>query len=126
MATSSDLSIVRGWWAGLASEVPARATGLRFGLLDDGRTLHVEGCVHRDTQYDEWTHDVTWWPNGRFVDLPGLAAAGEAAEEQLVGIVRTLRPEVLAPAHVRAVAVGSIESGFVQLWPVVRRPAMAR
>lgn len=129
MSTAADLTIVRGWWAGLASEVPVRATGLRFGLLDDRRTVHVEGCRHRETPYDEWTQDVTWWPNGRFVHVPGLAGVPadgwDAAEAYVVELVRTLRPEVLAPSHVRAIAMGAGEGDFVQVWPLVRHPAMA-
>ena len=68
---------------------------------------------------------MTWWPNGRFVHLQGAADDWDEAEAYVVALVRTLRPEVLAPPHVRAVAVGTGLADFVQVWPLVRHPALA-
>jgi hypothetical protein len=81
-----DRDAIGGWWLGLVASMPTTVLGLRFGLVEpagaDGasaRHLYVAGCpsFDPDDESAEWATRYCWWPEGRYVLIPGLAALDE-------------------------------------------------
>jgi len=120
----ADRDVVVGWWLGLAATVPATVVGLWFGLVEldspDGasaRHLYVAGCPSFDPDDDsaEWATEYCWWPDGRYVLIPGLAALHDrepaAVLEYAAELVRTLNAHMVP--GVRGVATGFDDGDFL-------------
>lgn len=120
-AVEEDVAAVRAWWDALAEDVPADVEALWFGLTeletDAGavRHLYVAGCPGFDAADDagDWATDYVWWPEGRYVSPPNLAAhPGDypAVLRHAAAVVTRLAPQ--HDASVQGVAVGFDEGDF--------------
>jgi hypothetical protein len=120
---AADRDVVVGWWRGLVASVPPTVIGLWFGLVElafaDGssaRHLSVAGCPSFDPDDDsaEWATEYCWWPEGRYVLVPGLAALDDsdpaAVLEYAAELVREL-PDDTVPG-VLGVATGFDDGDF--------------
>lgn len=117
-----DLELLRSWWSDLKTELPDDVRGLWFGIVDldvDGdarRTLYVAGSPEFDSEDADadWATDYSWWPEGRYVDLPGLADLPEGPYEDVldytIALVRDLNP--LSIGAVEGAAVGFDDGDF--------------
>ena len=102
--------------------------GLWFGLVElvgaDGasaRNLYVAGCPTFDPDDDsaEWATEYCWWPDGRYVLVPGLAALDDrepaATLEYAAELVRALNADTVT--GVLGVATGFDDGDFVLVSP---------
>lgn len=122
-----DLAILRRWWASVVPTAPADLAGLWFGLTDllvEGRpetTLYVAGCGTFDPTDSTGGWAVSpyrWWPEGRYIALPGLPAAPmkdhPAVLQHAASLIRDLKPQ--DALGVNGVAVGFDDGDFVITW----------
>jgi hypothetical protein len=120
----ADRDVVVGWWLGLVASVPPTVVGLWFGLVElagtggaSARHLYVAGCPSFDPDDDsaEWATEYCWWPEGRYVLVPGLAALDDrepaAVVEYAAGLVRGLNAHTVP--GVLGVATGFDDGDFL-------------
>jgi hypothetical protein len=125
-----DLAVAQQWWSVLAPQMPSGVAGLWFGMTElvrgsaPTRTMYVAGCPTFDVDDEtaEWATDYVWWPDGRYVVLPGLAGMSadgldgwDAVLDHAAAVIRRLRPQ--ADVDVDGVAVGFDDGDFVLVWP---------
>lgn len=120
---ATDRALLHSWWSGLKADLPDEVRGLWFGIVDfqvDGvtrRTLYVTGSPEFDADDPtaEWAAaDYVWWPDARYVDLPGVAALPAQPYVEILRyaaeLVRDLNP--LPIASVEGAAVGFDDGDF--------------
>jgi hypothetical protein len=95
-------------WLGLVASVPTTVVGLWFGLVELGgaeglpaRHMYVAGCPTFDPHDGpaEWATEYCWWPDGRYVLVPGLAVLDDrepvAVLEYAAELVRALNADAV-------------------------------
>jgi hypothetical protein len=84
------------------------------------RHLYVAGCPDFDPGDEgDWASEHCWWPDGRYILLPGLASLPdrpyEAVLEVVADLVRRLEPAATVDG-VQGVGVGFDDGDFEIVW----------
>lgn len=121
-----DLEIAGDWWARLVAQVPEDVVGLWFGIVDLDRAgvlrreLYVAGSRVFDCEDEtaEWACDPEWWPENRYVWLPGLKVEADYLDvlAYATALVDTLRPQDLVTHELAGVGVGFDDGDFNLTW----------
>lgn len=122
-----DIAATQAWWESLERSVPETIAGLWFGLFSaaqqDGRavtTLFVVGTAafDADDEAADWAaSEYVWQPEGRYVELPELAALPSSPYEAPLAHVANVLTAVRPWQHLSGVgaAVGYDDGDFLVL-----------